>query len=820
MVTLFLGGVFLLIRLILNYFRDKEKIKQSLSLVVLEITVPKEKGKQIEESRDPKELAQLFVGEGEQFIASLYSLYRKSKIFDLASQPIVSFEIVAHDDEIIFYVATPKEHRHTVEQLIQSYYPDSLIEEVDGYNIFKPESKVAACSLVLAKQFYYPIKTYKNLEVDPLNSITNALSKLDKEESAAIQYIIRPVSDKWRYKGRMKAKKIQEGKEFKPTLAGRFFSAIGSFIGDFFRYLFHPGSEQGGSRDEIVKLTPLQEAKIQALEEKTNKVGFEANIRIVVSSSTPEKAKLQLENIKSAFSQFTVPEFNGFKTEEIKSLQELVTNFIFRFFTPNDNLLNAEELASIFHFPNYTIETPKIRWLLAKQAPPPPNMPREGVPLGESIYRGERRMIYMAEGPDRRRHVYIIGKTGTGKSTLLAQMINYDIKTGKGVCVVDPNGDLIEDGVLPKIPRERIDDVIYFNPGDLERPIGLNLFEWHRPEEKDFLIQELILMLYKLYDPHRQGIVGPLFEHWIRNASLPLMADPVGGTIINIPRMFTDKNFVEEKLKYITDPNVLRFWREEMAQTPADRKGEIGGWVIAKFGAFMTNEMMRNIMGQVKSGFNFREVMDKGKILLCNLSKGRMGELNSALLGMILVTKIQMAAMSRADIPEDERKDFYLYVDEFQNFATESFITILSEARKYHLNLIVANQFIGQLPDEIKKAIFGNVGTLISFTIGVEDAEYMEKEFEPVFTRKDLINVPRFNAYISLLIEGTESRPFNMRTIKDPNPGDPQIKNSVIELSRLKYGRDRKIVEKEIFERSKINLHQPEREMMRNPFLK
>jgi len=287
------------------------------------------------------------------------------------------------------------------------------------------------------------------------------------------------------------------------------------------------------------------------------------------------------------------------------------------------------------------------------------------------------------------------------------------------------------------------------------------------------------------------------------------MADPAGGTIIDIPRMFTDRSFVDQKLKYVSDPNVLRFWQEEMPQTGAERKGEIAGWVIAKFGAFMTNDIMRNIMGQVKSGFNFREIMDTGKILICNLSKGKIGELNSTLLGMILVTKIQMAAMSRADIPEEQRRDFYLYVDEFQNFATESFVTILSEARKYRLNLIVANQFIGQLPEEIKGAIFGNVGTEICFTIGVEDAEYMEKEFEPVFKRQDLLNIPRYNAYISLLINGTESRPFNIHTLYDPSPGDPEIAKAVIQLSRLKYGRDREIVEKEIFERAKIT---PERE--------
>jgi len=800
--TITIGGLFLIFYFCKWWLEEKRKIPYSLKMVLLQVVVPKERGKQIEETRDPKELAQLFIGNAEQFFASIYSIYQKATKNIFYNQEYLSFEIVALNDEINFYVSIPQNIRGLVEKQIHSYYSDALVEEIEDYNIFRPENKVAACSLKLSKPYFYPIKTYKTLEVDSLNGLANSLGKLGKDEGAAVQFLIRPASEKWRVQGRVLAKRIQEGKGIKTSTTGKVASGLGSWLGEIFNHLFHSG-ETAARHEDFTKLTPMQESTIQALEEKTNKVGFETNIRIVVSSQNKESAQSQLDSIVSAFSQFSIPEFNGFKKEKTKSIADLATAFIFRFFYKTDMILNAEELATIFHFPNFTVEAPKINWLLSKQAQPPANLPAEGVPLGESVYRGERKPVYLKDGSDRRRHVYIIGKTGTGKSTLLAQMINYDIEHGHGICVIDPNGDLIEEGILPKIPKSRADNVIYFNPGDLARPMGLNLFEFRKPEEKDFLIQELILMLYKLYDPSHQGIIGPLFEHWIRNAALPLMSDPAGGTIIDIPRMFTDKSFVEEKIKYISDPAVLRFWREEMPQTPADRKGEVAGWVIAKFGAFMTNEMMRNIMGQIKSGFNLREIMDSGKILLCNLSKGKVGELNATLLGMILVTKLQMAAMGRADIPEEQRKDFYLYVDEFQNFATESFVTILSEARKYALDLTVANQFIGQVPEEIKDAIFGNVGTKTSFTIGVEDAEYMSKEFEPVFTRQDLINVPRYNAYISLLIDGTESRPFNIVTIKDPNPGSSEVAKSVIQLSRLKYGKDREIIEKEIFERAK-----------------
>jgi hypothetical protein len=802
--AIIVGVLFLLFYILQGYFNKKNRVPHSLKMVLLHIAVQKERGKQIEETRDPKELAQLFIGEAEQFFASLYGIYEKKSKKLFSSQESLSFEIVAQNDEISFYVSVPKKIRNLIEKQIHAYYSDAQIETVKEYNIFKPDSKVAAVSLALNKSYFYPIKTYKNLEVDPLNGLANALGKLGKDEGAAIQILVRPVSEKWRANGKIVAKRIQEGKSAKAgaSIVSKFMSNLGSWLNYFFKHLLH--SEQSGTHDDSIKLTPMQESTIQALEEKTNKVGFETNIRLVVASPLQESAQSQLETIVSSFSQFNVPEYNGFKKEKIKSQADLVTAFIFRFFNPTETILNTEELATVFHFPNFTVDAPKIRWLLSKQSHPPSNLPASGVPLGESIYRGESKNVYLKDGSDRRRHIYIIGKTGTGKSNLLANMINYDIEKGHGVCVIDPNGDLIEEGILPRIPKERSEDLIYFNPADMQRPMGLNLFEFRKPEEKDFLIQELIVMLYKLYDPGHTGIIGPMFEHWIRNASLPLMSDPAGGTIIDIPRMFTDPKFVEEKLKYVSDPAVLRFWREEMPQTGGERKGEVQGWVIAKFGAFMTNEMMRNIMGQVKSGFNLRDIMDSKKILLCNLSKGKVGELNSNLLGMILVTKIQMATMGRADIPADKRSDFFLYVDEFQNFATESFVSILSEARKYGLALIVANQFIGQVPEEIKNAIFGNVGSEICFTIGVEDAEYMAKEFEPVFDRQDLINVPRFNAYVSLLIDGTESRPFNIHTLKDPNPGDMEVAKSVIQLSRLKYGKDREMIEKEIFERAKI----------------
>jgi len=371
---------------------------------------------------------------------------------------------------------------------------------------------------------------------------------------------------------------------------------------------------------------------------------------------------------------------------------------------------------------------------------------------------------------------------------------------GNGLAFVDPHGDTAEK-LLSMAPRNRVDDIVYFNPGDMANPLGLNLFEFTDPEQKDFLIQEAINMLYKLYDPQHQGIIGPRYEHWFRNAALTLMADPKGATFIEIPKIFTDKQFAKEKLKYVKDPTVLDFWNKEMAQTSDYHKSEVLGWFVSKFGAFVSNEMMRNIIGQVKGSFELRDIMDNKKILIVNLSKGKVGELNSKLLGMIFIMKFQAAAMSRANIPEDQRVDFSLYVDEFQNFSTDSFATILSEARKYRLNLIVANQFIGQLTEEIRDAVFGNVGTIISLRAGATDADFLVKQFTPIFDAQDIIKVPNYNAITRLMIGGVPSQPFSLTTLPPFGTPNEQLMNALKQLSAARYGKPRADVEKDIFKR-------------------
>ncbi|OGY11591.1 MAG: hypothetical protein A3E16_04410 [Candidatus Blackburnbacteria bacterium RIFCSPHIGHO2_12_FULL_44_25] len=432
-------------------------------------------------------------------------------------------------------------------------------------------------------------------------------------------------------------------------------------------------------------------------------------------------------------------------------------------------------------------------------------MPTEGLYIGKSVYRGISRPVYLSDS-DRRRHMYIIGKTGTGKSELLKDLIMQDIRAGRGLCFMDPHGDAVED-ILRLVPPERAEDVVYFNPADTERPMGLNLLEAKTIDQQHFVATSVINMMYKLFDPYKTGIVGPRFEHMVRNAVLTAFAQE-GSTFVEVVRLMTDPTLVQEYLPKVQDPMVRRYWTDQIAQTAEFHKSEVLDYVVSKFGRFVTNVMVRNMIGQSQSAFSFREVMDNGKILLVNLSKGALGEENSNFLGLVLVPRILMAAMSRSDIPEDQRRDFYLYVDEFQNFATPDFAQILSEARKYRLNLCVANQFIGQIDEDVKNAIFGNVGTIACYRVGVTDASYLTREFQPVFDEDDLLNIERFNVYMKTIVNNEPVPPFSVDLTRDMGQVQAQKNEKVAEIiremSRLKYGRDRALVEAEINRRAKL----------------
>ena len=769
--------------------RAEGRLRLALESTTLLIGIPKELPKEGQPQKDFRELTSV----AEQFFASLASLYNRTV---LGPQPTLAFEIVALEGTIRFYVTIPRSQRDFLIKQLHAHYPAAQVEEVPSPNIFiNREGAIVTATLRLARRYIFPLKTYKKLESETLNPLTNALSKLGEQGTAAIQFILQPTTERWRYGVDYAARNVKLGKSAYANPIQQMFDALFEGLTGSMHRGGQPQAPQDPAMHASYRMTPMQEEMLKLFQEKASKVAFKTTIRLIVTGSDQTTAAMHLRTIAGTFAQFATPEGNGLKVVE-KTKGTIISDYIFRTLSgARVMILNTEELASMFHFPNHYIETPNIRWLFARKLPPPPELPREGIGVGESIFRGERLPVRILPS-DRQRHLFMIGKTGTGKTTVFLNMIMQDIYAGGGCAYIDPLGDAIEE-IIPRIPKERTEDVIIFDPSDVERPLGLNLLEYQNPEERDLLIQEIIEIFYKLFDPQRTGIVGPQWEHWARNAILTLMAYPKGGTLIEIPRLFTDDRFREERIRHVRDPVVRSFWEQQLQKTADFHKSEMYNYFISKFGRFMTNDLMRNIIGQHTSVIKFREVMDQGKILLVNLSKGKIGDTNAHLLGMILISKIQVAAFSRANIPEAERRNFHLYVDEFQNFTTDTFATILSEARKYHLNLNITNQYIAQLTERVRDAVIGNAGTMVSFRIGAADAEFLEKEF-PGVTVADLTNLEQFHAYVRLLINGAPSKPFSMVTVRAEQEPSAELGAAVRQLSRLKYGRERAAIEREI----------------------
>ncbi len=756
--------VFLLVAagyVVFIFFKNRKREESSIDSVLLQIAVPRNNEFKIDVM--------------DQLFSSLYSMKKGGwqQKFDI--QPTVSFEIVARQEDIRFYVSAPKKLKDLVEKQIHGSYPDAEVLEVDEYNIFTSDGRVAYKSFQLGKSNFYPIKTFKDLATDPMTGITASLAKMGPGEAAAIQIVISPAESDWQKEG-------------------------GKFISD---------TKKQESDPEKAKFATSAKT-LEAVEAKIAKPGFETSVRVVAVSPDEAMAKSHITNISSSFAQYA-GDLNSLKGRKVYSKGGFMEDFLYRYqpmfnlFSNHTSVLNSEELATIFHFPNKQVTTPHLFWLNAKTAPAPAQIPNEGLYLGVSTYQGVKRKVYLGD-EDRMRHVYIIGKTGTGKSEMLKDLILQDIKDGKGVCFMDPHGDAVED-ILKLIPPERAEDVIYFNPSDTTRPMGMNLLEANTEDEKHFAATSVINLMYKLFDPYKTGIVGPRFEHGVRNAMLTAMSVP-GNTFVEIMRIMTDARYVQELLPHVEDPIVRRYWTDQIAQTSDFHKSEVLDYTVSKFGRFVTNKLIRNIIGQSQSSFDMRKIMDEGKIFLINLAKGPLGEENSNFLGLLLVPRILMAAMSRANVPMKDRRDFYFYVDEFQNFATPDFAVILSEARKYRLGLTVANQFIGQVEEEVKNAVFGNVGTIVSYRVGVTDANYLQHEFSPTFGEDDLLNVERFHAYIKTIVNNEPVSPFSVDTTKDINKikasESERVAEIIKEMSRLKYGRDVKLVEAEIARRSNL----------------
>ena len=800
------SGAWLVIRSFIDF---RAQLNRSLNMDLDVVRVSK-----INKPRDENERQDAWreeIGAMEQLLTSISTMKDGKGLVHrfLYDAPYISLEIAnsAKDDEIVFFISMPKKFRENIEKQIHSFFPNASLEKAPDYTIFSPGGCTAAATLTLKKSYILPLKTYETLEVDPLNAIANALSKLDTQsEGAAIQLVLKPVHHSWRLAGRKVAHEMQQGKQLKDA-HNSFVSKVGSEVGTAFYDTVIKSKNSDGSLSsdkKTVQLTPEEQELIKGIDKKSSKSGFETNIRLVASAPTQERAEQILAQLENAFSQFENSDINWFQIKKRVNQKDLAYDFIFRNFNHEQaSILNTEEIASIFHLPISVTDAPRIKWLKSNAAAPPLNIPQDGLTMGYNVFRGAKTPIKLGM-IDRRRHLYTIGQTGVGKSNFLQEMAKQDAREGRGFCFIDPHGDAIED-ILTAIPKERAEDVIVFDPSDMERPFGLNMLEYDetRPEQKTFVINEMIGIFDQLYDLKATG--GPMFEQYMRNAMLLIMDDPASGsTLMEISKVLSDEDFRRMKISRCKNPIVVDFWTKEAEKAGGEAAlANMVPYITSKLTTFISNDMMRPIIAQQKSTIDFKDIMNSKKILLVNLSKGRIGEINARLLGMVIVGKILMSALSRVDIPEDERIDFYLYLDEFQNVTTNSIAQILSEARKYKLVLILAHQFIAQLKEEISKAVFGNVGSMVAFRVGPEDAEFLQKQFDPIFTASDLVNVDNYNCFARILVDNVLTKPFNMATYP-PTRGDQEVANALKELSRLKYGRNRDLVNQEIMERTKI----------------
>jgi len=766
-------------------------VSRSLSLQLFLVSIPEARP---DEKENPNEARKNFIAQMEKFLMGLSGMKDESFFGLFGGSPSFALELAAHNDgaEIFFYIAFPRKFENLLLSQLHGAFPEAKVEKVEDYNIFHPSGVSRAATLTLEKNNFLPIKTYQKIESDPVETITSAFSKIKEYgEGAALQIVLRPGGKKLAEPIHKIIERLKKGTPRKEALGER---NIAETTIDTFKTPKHLRPEEKG------KSVVYDEELVKLLEEKSSKVIYYANVRLIVSAETAQEVDRIIKEFEASFYQFSSPGANSFKVQNFfgKSLRDLAEKFSFRFFDSGAAIpLNVEEISSIFHFPYSKKAAPQVRMLKSREATPPVNLPKEGILIGKSSFRGEEKEVRIKKD-DRRRHFYTIGQTGTGKSVLLQNMIVQDIKNGEGVAVIDPHGELIEK-ILELVPRERAEDVIYFDPGDTAYPMGLNMLEYDPrfPEHKTLIVNELLDIFNKLFNMATAG--GPMFEQYFRNAALLVMEDPESGnTLLEIEKILADKSFRDYKLSRSKNIIVDMFWRQIAEKAGGEASlANMVPYVVSKFDTFLANDIMRPIIAQEKSSFNVRETMDNKKILLLNLSKGRLGELNSSLLGLIMVGKILMAALSRVSMPEADRKDFYLYIDEFQNVTTKSIATILSEARKYKLDLIITHQFIGQLEEDIKKAVFGNVGSICAFRIGSDDGEYMEKQFAPTFTAPDLLNIDNRNAYLKLLVDGQTSKPFNIKTLA-PEKGNPEMAEYIKQLSRSKFARPREEVEEEI----------------------
>jgi len=783
---------------VVSDFKEDSPLYKSLNMTLFEITLPPPTD-EADKSKGFKE----FIGAMEQFYAGMHSISigknnEKENYFTL------EVALSGESDEVVVYAAIPNKHLTLFEKQILAFYHDAKIREVtDDYNIFNVSGGSVGAYASFTERAVMPIKTYDNIEHDPMNPILNVFSKLQTVgEGAAIQLVIAPAGDKFINEFHKILDDVKDGVSVKHA-ADNFYKFNHALLKAGKELVFGVKKEPEEKKEKYMKgRRAVDEGAAEKIGNKIKSTIMKANIRVIASAETKERAGAILKEIESSFHQFSEAASNSFFFEEMQGndLKKLFQDFSFRSFSHDKILpMNLKELSSVFHFPVGIGSQPQLKEAKAGIAPAPLEMGQEGVILGVNSYRGRDTIIHLAR-EDRMRHFYVIGQTGTGKTNIMLNMITQDIKAGDGCCYIDPHGTDIQT-ILSRIPKERIDDVIYFDPAYTARPMGLNMLEYDPkyPEQKTFVVNELMGIFNKLFDMKVGG--GAMFEQYFRNSAFLVMENPESGsTLLEITRVLADKEFRDMKLERCKNPIIKQFWISAEQTTGDQSLANFVPYISSKFDNFISNDIMRPVVLQQNSVFNFRKIMDEKKILLVNLSKGRLGDINANLIGLVLVGKIQMAALSRVDMFGKPMNDFYLYIDEFQNVTTDSIASILSEARKYRLSLNIAHQYITQLEDNIKNAVFGNVGSMAVFRVGTEDATFLEPKFKPQFTAADITKLDNYNAYMSMLIKGQPTKPFNLITLA-PEKGNPDIVDSLKELSYVKYGRDREEVEAEIMAR-------------------
>lgn len=780
--------------------KEGSRIYKSLHMTLFEVTLPpntEDSGK----NQNFKE----FIGAMEQFYAGMQSI-SEDKRNEKENYFTLEVALGNEKDEVVVYVAIPDKHISLFEKQVLSHYKNAKVREVqDDYNIFNEGGYSAGAYASLSERAVLPLKTYDNIDHDPMSTMLSVFSKLQTVgEGAAIQLVVAPAGDKFIRDFHMILDDVKKGISVKNADDNFYKFHKAFFKASKEMFLGSKKTDENGEK----RMEGRRAVDTNAVENIGNKVKstiMKANIRVVASANTKERADSILSELESSFNQFTEVASNSivFNKMQGSDLKHFLHDFSYRVFAPERVLpLNLKELASIFHFPIGVGSQPQLKEAKAGIAPAPLELSegtKDGIVLGINSYRDKDTIVKMAR-EDRMRHFYVIGQTGTGKTNILLNMITQDIRNGDGCCYIDPHGTDIQT-ILSRIPKERIDDVIYFDPSYTPRPMGLNMLEYdpNYPEQKTFVVNELMGIFNKLFDMKIGG--GAMFEQYFRNSAFLVMEDPESGsTLLEITRVLADKKFRDMKLAKCKNPIIKQFWISAEETTGDQSLANFVPYISSKFDNFISNDIMRPVVLQQNSVFNFRKIMDEKKILLVNLSKGRLGDINSNLIGLVLVGKIQMAALSRVDMFGQKMNDFYLYIDEFQNVTTDSISSILSEARKYRLSLNVAHQYISQLQEDIKNAIFGNVGSMAVFRVSPEDASFLEPKFKPTFSAQDITKLDNYNAYMSMLVNGQPTKPFNIATIA-PEEGDMSIVGQLKELSYLKYGRDREEVEKEIMAR-------------------